>query len=204
MGQPSQYCLRRKAGQLRKEDKASKALWAHPAAPRNPPHSLQASPQPEAKPLPPHRQARRAGLHRGHLAAWCPIHPLAGCLHPPPRSPRRIFLLCPLLRLPLAHPQLAPQQALLPQGMIPVIIPAMRPELCRPPCQTANRAMRRIHQCHTLQCHILLAPMRLRRMLAHRGEMLFMAQASYRAILLPTGDLPPNTAIRKQAILLRL
>ena len=88
----------------------------------------------------------------------------------------------------------------LPQGMIP----AMRPELCRLPCQTANRAMRRIRQCRILQCHILLAPMRLRRILAHRGEMLFMAQASYRAIRLPTGALPPSTEIRKQAILLRL
>ena len=193
MGQLSQYCLRRKAGQL------SKALWAHPALPRNPPHSLQASPQPEAKPLPPYRQARRAGLPRGHLAAWCPIHPLAACLPQPPRPPRRILPLCPLLRLPMAHPQQARQQAPLAQGMISGIIPALPPEQCRPPCQTANRAMRRIHL-----RHILLAPMRLRRILARRGEMLFTAQASYRAILLPTGALPPSTAIRKQAILLRL
>ena len=204
MGQPSQFCLRRKSGQRSKSDRASKVFRAHPAPPRNPlrnplrnpPHSLQVSPQPGAKPLPPHRQARRAGLHRGLLAAWCPIHPLAACLH---RPPRRILPLCPLLRLPMFHRQQAPQQ-----GMIPGIIPAMRPERCRPPCQTANRAMRRIRQCRILQCHILLAPMRLRRILAHRGEMLFMAQASYRAIRLPTGALPPSTAIRKQVILLRL
>ena len=96
LGQPSQFSLRSKAGQFRLRRKAGQ-------------RSLQASPLPEAKPLPPRRPALRVGQRRGPLAAWCPIHLLAGCLPQPHRPPRRILPLPLPLWLPLPHRQQARQ-----------------------------------------------------------------------------------------------